>query len=71
MNGDFELEALETYTPDGADSTGRRCEASHPDVGICHRRFDHTQHDPWHLSVTGASDVSALTGQFWRWRERP
>lgn len=72
MIRDFELQALEKRPVDEVDSTGRRCDASHPDVGICHRRFDHARHgDPWHHSATGVDDKGIAYGaQYWRWKER-
>lgn len=51
---------------DPLDGTGRRCVAVHPDIGMCHRRFDHADHDEWHHAMTNADGPNR---QFWRWRD--
>lgn len=70
MSDGYELEALDARPIDDIDSTGPRCQESHPDVGTCHRRFDHvTRGDGWHHSLTGYDPANgAATAQYWRWR---
>jgi hypothetical protein len=72
VNGDILTEAIDTSEEpyrDPHDRTGRRCPERHPELGLCHRRFDHTAHDPWHHAMTDAGDTGK-TAQYWRWRDR-